>query len=185
MTDGHTGSARPVWRVPEGQEHDFRPGVGLVLLRRDGQVWAGQRAPGPHDRAGHPPLVGGWQWPQGGIEPGESPEQALRREMTEEIGTSDFRILGWTPWLAYPFPEEIRGQIWGGAYQGQRHLWFAATLNPGARIRVDGEHPEFSRWAWMKADDVQHKVVAFKKPVYRRICTLFRPLFAGMDCLKI
>ena len=105
--------------LPDSELPLYRPGVGIMLLNRDGPVFVGRRIDMPAGLAA-------WQMPQGGIDPGETPREAAFRELREEIGTDKAEILGETEsWLHYDLPAEIAGNPWGGRYRGQRQKWFA------------------------------------------------------------
>ena len=144
----------------------YRAGVGIVLTDGAGHVWLGQRS------GTHP----GWQLPQGGIEPGEAIEAALWRELMEEVGTADARLLGATAtWTYYEFPaDSIDRRNW----DGQRHIWFAlrflgddAQLDP--RVLPD---PEFDGWRWATPAEAVAAVVPFKRDVYRTVFQRLGPL---------
>ena len=109
---------------------DYRPNVGVVLFHRDGRVWLGRRAgaPGPYN----------WQFPQGGVEPGEDLETAARRELAEETGARHATYLGRTDgWIVYDFPPGMSSaKNWWG-FKGQKQVWFA--------FRFDGAENEFDR----------------------------------------
>ena len=140
----------------------FRLNVGIILANDRGELlWArriGQNA---------------WQFPQGGINQDETPEQALFRELTEEVGlvSEDVRIIGATRgWLHYRLP---RRMIRGGASPvciGQKQKWFLLEmLSPDTHVRVDSSHsPEFDGWQWVSYWYPLGQVVPFKREVYRR-----------------
>lgn len=140
----------------------YRPGVGIMLLNREGRVFVGRRIDMPAGLAA-------WQMPQGGIDPGETPRQAAIRELQEEIGTGKAEILGETAgWLHYDLPPEIVGTRWRGRYRGQRQKWFAMRFT-GLDSDIDPaatEHPEFDAWEWVRAERVPELIVPFKRPLY-------------------
>ncbi len=151
----------------------YRPCVGVVLLNREGLVFAGQRIDNPGDA---------WQMPQGGIDPGEDARTAALRELCEEAGVGPelVEILRESAgWRRYDLPDELMGRIWGGRFRGQEQRWFAARfLGTDADIRIETEEPEFSAWAWMPAGRLVEKIVPFKRALYREIFTEFGDLLA-------
>lgn len=153
----------------------YREGVGLVLIHDDGEVWVGRR----YDTGPLGESSSCWQWPQGGIEQGETPEEALHREMREEIGTHDFHILRQTEWIAYDFPKAIQPLVYQGQYKGQQHLWFAARLNSSDDvIHIQTPHPEFSSWRWMAPQAVVNQAIPFKKDAYQKVYEHFKDLIS-------
>ncbi len=155
----------------------YRPCVGIALIDPRGLVFAGQRIdnPGP-----------AWQMPQGGIDAGESVEAAALRELEEETGVGPSRVtlLRQTAEpLRYDLPPELLGRLWRGRYRGQEQRWVAARfLGTDAEIRIDAPmdnvEPEFSRWTWMRADDLAERIVPFKRDIYRAVFTEFADLLA-------
>ena len=114
--------------------------------------------------------------PQGGIDDGESPEVAVFREMEEEIGTRDARILGMIKdWIKYEIPDRTARKLWGGKYRGQQQKWIALEfLGKDSDIDLEAhKHPEFSRWKWVAIEDLLDYVVPFKREVYRRVMEEF------------
>ena len=98
----------------------YRPNVGIVLINGRDEVFWGKRV---NQHA--------WQFPQGGIKHGETPEQAMFRELAEEVGLEPghVRILGRTQqWLRYDVPERWVRRDWRGAYRGQKQIWFLLRL---------------------------------------------------------
>jgi putative (di)nucleoside polyphosphate hydrolase len=147
----------------------YRPNVGIVLLNPQGLIFAGQRLKS---------VAGGgqaWQMPQGGIDQGEDPEAAAFREMEEEIGTRNARVLATTKsWLTYELPEHLLGHVWGGKYRGQKQKWFALQfLGQDSEISIDTDDPEFRTWAWMSAEDLLDSIVEFKRAVYAEVFAEF------------
>jgi putative (di)nucleoside polyphosphate hydrolase len=140
----------------------YRPGVGIMLLNREGSVFVGRRIDMP---AG----LSAWQMPQGGIDRGETPREAAIRELHEEIGTDRAEILGETEgWLHYDLPPDIVGNPWRGRYRGQRQKWFAMRFT-GVDGDIDPaatEHPEFDAWEWVRAERLPELIVPFKRALY-------------------
>jgi putative (di)nucleoside polyphosphate hydrolase len=161
--------------LPESEPAHYRPGVGIMLLNADGNVFVGRRIDMPAGLAA-------WQMPQGGIDPGETPVEAALRELAEEVGTAKAEILAESrSWLSYDLPSEIAGGIWRGRYRGQRQKWFAmrflgedADIDPGA-----AEHPEFDAWEWVVPDRLCELIVPFKRQLYCDVVAEFRAYCGG------
>jgi len=148
----------------------FRPNVGIILCNDAGRVfWArriGQDA---------------WQFPQGGIKRHESPEQALYRELTEEVGLTadDVEILGCTQgWLRYRLPRRLIRYHRKPVCIGQKQVWFMLRLvGSEERVRLDGSgQPEFDHWLWVDYWEPMRQVVFFKRKVYHRALMELAPL---------
>ena len=154
-----------------GPRPGYRPCVGVFLLNPDRLVLVAQR----RDRT-----EPAWQMPQGGIDRGETPVAAARREMREEIGTDRAELLQTSRvWRSYDLPPGIAAARWRGRYAGQTQLWIAFRF-PGSDgdIRLDTDHPEFSAWRWVPPGDVPGLIVPFKRAVYLSVVAEFRPLWA-------
>lgn len=136
------------------QERPLRPGVVGVVLDAQGRLLVGERARQP----------GTWQLPQGGIERGETPEQALLREMREEIGTDRIEILARSvrP-ISYRFPEPILRQM---RWSGQSQIWFLLRLREGEQPSLEASDGEFIGLAWHTLDAVIEQVISWKREAY-------------------
>ena len=150
----------------------YRACVGAVLFNDAGQVLIARRADLPNAEG----AAGGWQLPQGGIDPDEDPRTAVLRELAEEVGTADAIIIGEHPdWLYYDLPPELLGHALGGRFRGQRQRWFALRFRGrDADIRLDLDaHPEFDAWRWADLSELPHLATPFKREVYRVLATSF------------
>lgn len=151
----------------------YRPCVGVVLINADGLIFAGQRLDNP---------VPAWQMPQGGIDDGEKPRVAALRELWEETGvTADLVefVAKTDDWVTYDLPPELLGKAWGGKYRGQRQKWFLFRfLGTDAQVNIASDHPEFSKWRWIGADEMVAAIVPFKRQVYEEVVAAFRPHLA-------
>ena len=146
----------------------YRPNVGIILANHRNEVFWGKRV---NQHA--------WQFPQGGIQRGESPSQAMFRELEEEIGLerSHVRILGRTrEGLRYEVPEKWQRKAKAqegekrGAYRGQKQIWFLLRLvgrDCDVRLRAIGK-PEFDAWRWHDYWVPVDSVIEFKREVYRQ-----------------
>jgi len=151
----------------------YRPNVGAVLFNPFGEIFVARRADLPNAEG----AAGGWQLPQGGIDPNEDPRTAVLRELEEEIGTGDAIIIGEHPdWLTYDLPSELLGRALGGRYRGQRQRWFALQFTGrDSDIRLDLDpHPEFDAWRWAPLSDLPGMAVAFKRPIYDVLARSFQ-----------
>ena len=150
----------------------YRPCAGAVLFNADGKVFMGRRADQESDAAF------AWQLPQGGIDPGEAPEAAARRELWEETGIRSVTLLAEAPdWLTYDFPPTVLGKKFN-KYKGQAQRWFAYRFD-GTADEVNLEaagHAEFSTWDWRPLKDIPRLIVPFKRPVYEAIVQAFQPI---------
>ena len=121
--------------------------------------------------------------PQGGIHKDESPRQAAVRELEEEIGTSDVRVLGESQsWYSYDLPEHLTGKIWNGEYRGQIQKLFAMEyLGKDSTINTSGvDNPEFSEWRWVELITLPSLAVYFKKDIYQAIVHEFATLASNL-----
>lgn len=155
------------------QTRRYRLGVGMVLLNPNNQVFVAQRIdnPGP-----------AWQMPQGGIDEGEDPLAAVYRELEEEtsIAPSAVELVASSQdWLSYDFPEDLAAKLWGGAFKGQKQMWYLGRFSGREQdINLETDHPEFSAWKWVPFGDVPGLIVPFKRPLYELIVAEFAPLIA-------
>ena len=140
-----------------------------MLLNRAGHVFVGKRI----DQT-----LEGWQMPQGGIDEGESPREAVLRELEEEIGTRNAEILREHPdWLTYDLPPRLVGLSLRGRYRGQTQKWFAMRfLGHDSDIDLATPHPEFSHWKWTPIEDLLGLIVPFKRDTYVKVIAAFRDL---------
>ncbi len=155
----------------------YRPCAGIFLLNHRGQVFAGRRNDVDTDDIIGRLIDKPWQLPQGGIDPGETPAEAVMREMREEVGTDNALILSESrQWHCYDLPVEIAQMKWSGKYRGQAQKWFALRFDGAdSEINIATAHPEFDAWKWVNIEEVCELVVAFKRDVYARIVDEFRP----------
>lgn len=143
----------------------FRPNVGIILLNQKNQVFWGKRI-----------RTHSWQFPQGGIDRGESPEQAMYRELHEEIGLKPehVRIVARTrDWLRYEVPDRFIRRDARGRYRGQKQIWYLLQLithDWHLNLRATN-HPEFDAWRWNDYWVPLDVVIEFKRGVYEMALT--------------
>jgi putative (di)nucleoside polyphosphate hydrolase len=154
----------------------YRPNVGIILTNSRKQVFWGKRI-----------REHSWQFPQGGIKQGETPEQAMFRELHEEIGLlpEHVEIMGRTRnWLRYTVPDHWIRREWRGSYKGQKQIWFLLKLvgrDCDVSLRAT-THPEFDAWRWNEYWVPLENVIEFKRDVYKQaLGELAKVLFTKSD----
>jgi putative (di)nucleoside polyphosphate hydrolase len=147
----------------------YRPCVGVMLINDEGLIFAGRRI----DSA-----APAWQMPQGGIDAEEKPKAAALRELWEETGvTADLVefVAKTHGWVTYDLPPDLLGKVWGGKYRGQRQKWFLFRFKgTDAQVNIATDHPEFSEWCWIGAEEMVASIVPFKRAVYEEVVRSFR-----------
>ncbi|SUA57103.1 RNA pyrophosphohydrolase [Oligella urethralis] len=139
----------------------YRPNVGIILLNQNNEVFWAKRI---REKS--------WQFPQGGIQRGESPTKAMFRELYEEVGLKPehVKILGRTrTWLRYNVPDHFIRRDSKGIYKGQKQIWFLLRLvasESSISLRASAT-PEFDAWKWHPFWVPLEAVIEFKRTVYR------------------
>jgi putative (di)nucleoside polyphosphate hydrolase len=140
----------------------YRPNVGIVLCNKKNEVFWGKRV-----------REDAWQFPQGGIKAGESPVDAMYRELDEEVGLEahHVQIIGRTKgWLRYDVPKNYVRRDTRDIYKGQKQIWFLLRLvglDTDVSLRKSPQ-PEFDAWRWHRFFVPLEGVIEFKRDVYRR-----------------
>jgi len=118
-------------------------------------------------------IEGAWQFPQGGIDEGETPQEALYRELEEEIGTGDVEIIAEYPeWLQYDFPQKIAQKMY--PFDGQSQKYFLVRLKKDAKIDIATKEPEFCDFKFVSLEEVFDFITYFKRPVYKQVLEYFK-----------
>lgn len=153
-------------------QEGYRLNVGIVLLNLADQVlWCQRYEP-----------ADSWQFPQGGVHQGETAEQAMFRELQEEVGITrdQVRVLAETQsWLRYQLPTQR--QFRGQPLVGQKQKWFLLRLcSDAVVIRLGGGvHAEFVNWRWVDYWYPNNHIVAFKRDVYQSVLNEFAAVIAA------
>ena len=153
----------------------YRPNVGIILTNAVGQLLWARRI-----------RQDAWQFPQGGIRSEETPEQAMFRELQEEIGLKPqhVTILGATRgWLRYRLPERYIRRHQKPVCVGQKQVWYMLRLvGEDRHVRLDlSEKPEFDHWRWVDYWHPLREVVSFKRTVYKKALKELAPLVSSHD----
>lgn len=147
----------------------YRPCVGVMLVNKDGDVFVGQRIDNE---------TSAWQMPQGGIDDGETPLVAALRELGEETGlpADSVAVEAETKgWVTYDLPHDLVPRIWKGRFRGQKQKWVLMRFQGrDDQVNIATEHPEFSEWRWLPADQLVDNIVPFKRAVYQQVLDEFQ-----------
>ena len=141
------------------QELPLRTGVGIIVLNKQNKIFVGKRKDNPGDK---------WQMPQGGVDKGEDYITAMKRELKEETGIENIKIIKEIEKIyQYELPEDLVGIIWKGKYRGQKQKWFITRfLGEEKEINLNTKHAEFIDWKWIEPKLLPEIIVNFKKDLY-------------------
>ena len=145
----------------------LRIGVGVIVLNEKNRVFVGKRRDNPVDK---------WQMPQGGVDEGEKLIDAMKRELEEETGIKNIKILKEIDgWSEYELPENLLGKIWRGKYRGQKQKWFIVKfIGDEDEINLKTSKPEFIEWKWLDIENLPGVIVEFKRKVYEDLLPKIR-----------
>ena len=143
-------------------EIPLRIGVGIALLNDSNEVFVGKRIDNPEDF---------WQMPQGGVDKNENFLDAAKRELEEETGIKNVKLIKEIEGLlTYDLPKNLLGKIWKGKYRGQKQKWFIMKfLGNNNEININTKKPEFMNWKWIKPSKLPEVAVNFKIGIYKKI----------------
>ena len=141
------------------QKLPLRTGVGIILLNKQNKIFVGKRKDNPGDK---------WQMPQGGVDEGEDYITAMKRELKEETGIENIKIIKEIEKIyQYELPKDLVGIIWKGKYRGQKQKWFITRfLGEEKEINLNTKHAEFIDWKWIEPKFLPEVIVDFKKDLY-------------------
>ena len=141
------------------QRLPLRTGVGIIVLNKQNKIFVGKRKDNPGDK---------WQMPQGGVDEGEDYITAMKRELKEETGIENIKIIKEIDKIyQYELPENLVGIIWKGKYRGQKQKWFIIRfLGDEKEINLNTKHAEFIDWKWIEPKFLPEIIVDFKKDLY-------------------
>jgi len=146
----------------------YRPAAAVMLLNSENKVFVAQRLDNALDA---------WQMPQGGLDPGETPEVGALRELEEETGIPPhlIELIARAPTeLLYDLPSDLQGKVWGGKYRGQAQHWFLARfLGRDEDIDLETAEPEFRAWKWVEPSELVNLIVPFKRKLYADVVAAF------------
>ena len=141
------------------QKLPLRTGVGIIVLNKQNKIFVGKRKDNPGDK---------WQMPQGGVDKGEDYITAMKRELKEETGIENIKIIKEIEKIyQYELPEDLVGIIWKGKYRGQKQKWFITRfLGEEKEINLNTKNAEFIDWKWIEPKFLPEVIVYFKKDLY-------------------
>ncbi|MEA2112319.1 MAG: RNA pyrophosphohydrolase [Campylobacterota bacterium] len=145
----------------------YRPNVAVVVLAADYEIskkiFIAERSD----------IQGVWQFPQGGIDKGETSKEAMYRELKEEIGTKKVKLLAKYPeWISYDFPAKVSKRM--KPYSGQKQRYYLVRLKKSAKINIDTKDAEFSQFKFVKIDKLFKHITHFKAPIYKEVLEYFK-----------
>ena len=140
----------------------LRTGVGIVVLNNENKVFVAKRIDNPKNF---------WQMPQGGVDEGESFLEAAYRELEEETGIKEVKLIKEIDEiLSYELPSHLLGVIWKGKYKGQKQKWFVMKyLGNDRDINIKTKSPEFLEWKWIDLNKITDVLVDFKLHIYKQL----------------
>lgn len=149
------------------EKKNFRPNVAAIVLSakypQKCEIFIASRTD----------VENAWQFPQGGIDEGETAKEALFRELEEEIGTKEVEIIAEYPkWVSYEFPPAIAKKM--HPYDGQRQKYYLVKLKKGAKININTEIPEFSEYKFVPTKNIYDYITFFKRTVYKQVLQYFK-----------
>ena len=149
----------------------YRPNAGIIVFRRDGKVLLCERIENFPKR---------WQFPQGGLESGETPLQAAIRELKEDTSITSVKFISAYPEpLFYEFPQEIKQSFARNNIltDGQKQYWHLFLFEGQENeINLQTQEPEFRAYKWINIEETTNMVVEFKKQIYEIIVPAFRQI---------
>jgi len=155
-------------------KNGYRANVGIVLMNQHKELFFAKRR-----------YQSGWQFPQGGIKLGETPENAMYRELLEEIGLTknDTELLSESShWYEYKIPKKhLRKSKQGKPFViGQKQKWFLLKLmgsDETISLTYNSKFQEFDSWKWVDPAIPARQVIGFKQQVYEQVLTEFQTFF--------
>jgi len=154
-------------KVDKKMKKIFRPNVAAIVLSAKYpikcEIFVASRVD----------INNAWQFPQGGIDEGETTKEALLRELEEEIGTKDVEIIAEYPsWVSYEFPPTIAQKMY--PYDGQKQKYYLVKLKKGAKININTKVPEFSEYKFVPTKNIYDYITVFKRSVYKQVLKYFK-----------
>lgn len=154
-------------KIGAKMEKRYRPNVAAIVLSslypRECKIFIAKRVD----------MKDIWQFPQGGIDEGESPLKALKRELKEEIGTDEIEVIAEYPqWLSYDFPANAIKKMY--PFDGQTQKYFLVRLKSDSKINLNTKQPEFTEHMFVAYKEVFDKIKHFKKPIYKQVLEYFK-----------
>jgi len=149
----------------------YRQNVGIIVFNQNGEVLVGERMN----------VLGGWQFPQGGIDAGEDPKTAAFRELYEEVGIANPELVKESEeWLYYDFPPSLKLNKGMAAYRGQMQKWFLVYWNhPATECNLEIHDREFTEVKFIPFSECVNFIVEFKRDIYKQLIVIFAPAIAS------